>query len=206
MTPIALATEDELSEEIGKRLVAETGNRLRVHQVFRKQGFGYLKSNLQKFREVSSQMPLILLTDLDRAACAPSLLKDWLKGQVLPPHFLFRVAVRETESWLLADREAVAAFLGLAIKLLPEAPDALPDTKVELLKLVRRSKKRDLKQDLLPKSGSTAPIGLGYNTVLGDFIRAQWSGERAAHHSPSLAQARIRIKALADSVCALDRR
>ncbi|TAN52447.1 MAG: hypothetical protein EPN21_03975 [Methylococcaceae bacterium] len=135
MKPIALATEDALSEEIGKRLVAETGSRLQVHQTFRKQGFGYLKSNLQRFREVSRQMPLILLTDLDRATCAPSLIND-----------------------------------------------------------------------LLPKPGSTSPIGLGYNAVLGDFIRTQWNGERAVHHSPSLAQARVRIKALADSVCAQDRR
>lgn len=197
---IMLATEDELSEVVGQRLVSETAGHLQVCQTFRGRGFGYLKSNMQKFLEISRHTPLVLLTDLDRAECAPSLMKDWLGGRERYPHFLFRVAVRETESWLLADREAVADFLGVSIGRLPTAPDTLQDPKAELLKLVRSSKKRGLKSDLLPAAGSTARIGLGYNAVLGAFVRTQWSCERAVCHSPSLAKARYRIKELADSV------
>lgn len=200
MTPIMLATEDELSEVVGQRLVSETAGHLHVCQTFRKRGFGYLKSNMQKFLEISRHTPLVLLTDLDRTECAPSLMKDWLGGRKRYPRFLFRVAVRETESWLLADREAIADFLGVSIGRLPTAPDTLLDPKADLLKLARSSKNRRLKQDLLPAPGSTSKIGLGYNAVLGEFVRTQWSCERAVRHSPSLAKARYRINELADSV------
>lgn len=200
MTPIMLATEDELSEAVGHKLIAESGDYLIVSQTFRRGGFGYLKTNLHKFFAIAQHAPLMLLTDLDQSECAPSLIAAWLKDKVPPRQLFFRVAVRETESWLLADREAVAALLGLAVGRIPRAPDLLPDPKAELLKLANSSKKRQLKRDLLPEIGSTAKIGLGYNAVLCEFVRTQWSGERASHGSPSLARTRKCINELANSL------
>jgi hypothetical protein len=197
MTEVALATEDELSEVVGFRLVEDAGHVLRVSQTFRKNGQGYLKANIGKFREVSQHIPLILLTDLDRVECPPSLIREWGSGHPFPEGFVFRVAVRETESWLLADREAMADFLGVALNRIPVAPDNSMDAKETLLALVRRCKNRSLKKDLLPEPGAPSKVGLGYNAVLGDFVRMRWSVDRAAAQSPSLARARLRIKQLA---------
>jgi len=42
------------------------------------------------------------------------------------PNFLFRVAVREVEAWLLAHREGIARFLGISEHLVPLMPTAFP--------------------------------------------------------------------------------
>jgi hypothetical protein len=110
---------------------------------------------------------------------------------------LFRIAVRETESWVLSDRMAFARFLGVAPAGIPNNPDDLSsDPKVALLKLVRRSSNRELKHDILPPRGSTSPVGLGYNSQLIRFVRSHWKSDRAAKHSPSLSRALIRVQEL----------
>lgn len=200
MTEVALATEDELSEVVGVHLIGESGQSIRVGQKFRKNGQGYLKANLDKFCEIARFAPLILFTDLDRTECPPSLIRSWMGNQQFPDDFLFRVAVRETESWLLADREAIADFLGIAVNRIPVAPDELANPKEELLTLIRRCRNRGLKRDLLPDPGSPSKVGLSYNAVLGDFVRTRWNIGHAADRSPSLARARHRIKQLADSL------
>lgn len=200
MTEIALATEDELSEVVGFRLVGEVGQALRIGLRFRKGGQGYLKANIGKFCEIARYTPVILFTDLDRTECPPTLLRAWVGDQPLPEHFVFRVAVRETESWLLADREALADFLGVALNRVTQSPDELADPKEALLALIRGCRNRGLKRDLLPEAGSSSKIGLGYNAVLGSFVRTNWNVDRAAANSPSLARAKLRIKQLADSL------
>lgn len=202
MTEVALATEDELSEVVGFRLVGETGQALRISQRFRKNGQGYLKTNIGKFCEIARFTPVILFTDLDRIKCPPSLIQAWVGNQPFPDHLVFRVAVRETESWLLADREALADFLGIALNRVSQSPDELADPKEELLTLARRCRNRGLKRDLLPETGSPSKVGLGYNAVLCNFVRTHWDIDRAAAQSPSLARARYRIKQLTDSLVA----
>ena len=135
----------------------------------------------------------MLITDLDRWTCPPGLLADWLPAGP-SPRLLFRVAVRETESWLLSDREAFAAFLGISVAKVPERPEDLNDPKVALLQLVRKSKRRDLKQDLMPASRISFPVGLGYNDRLVHFVNEYWDCHRAAQVSQSLARA---VKSLA---------
>ena len=200
MTEIALATEDELSEVVGFRLIGETGQALRISQRFRKNGQGYLKTNIGKFCEIARFTPVILFTDLDRIECPPALVQTWVGNQPLPEYFVFRVAVRETESWLLADREALADFLGIALSRVSRSPDELADPKEALLALIRRCRNRGLKRDLLPETGSPSKVGLGYNAVLGNFVQTNWNIDRAAANSPSLARARHRIKQWADSL------
>ena len=121
MTSITLATEDELSEEVCLRLAQEVG--LTVHQRLRRGGSGYLRSRVMNFRQMAEHIPVLMLTDLDQSLCAPTLISDWLGLQQRPPGFLFRVAVREVESWLLADHAAMSDFLGLNMGALPNEPD-----------------------------------------------------------------------------------
>jgi len=167
MTSIALATEDELSEEVCLRLAQEVG--LTVHQRLRRGGSGYLKSRVLNFLQMAEHIPILMLTDLDQSPCAQTLISDWLGPRQQPPGFLFRVAVREVESWLLADHAAMSDFLGLNIGALPKEPDQLNDPKQALLALAQRAR-REVRDDLVVRRGAIASQGLGYNARLCNLV------------------------------------
>ena len=165
MSWLTLATEDELSEKVGLRLAGEVG--LEVGTCLRRNGFGYLKSRISNFCQMARQHPVLLITDLDQKACASGLMNDWLGELGRPDNLVFRIAVREVESWLLADHEAMRILLGPK-GTLPFAPDNLIDPKQALLTLAMGAS-RDVKEDLLAQRGSIASQGIGYNARLGDF-------------------------------------
>lgn len=186
---VVLATEDELSEAVGLRLLSE-------HQVFiqstpmtlRKGGFGYLRSRIDSWKQIAQHQVVVLLTDLDRATCPVRLLEDWLgKDFSRPENFIFRIAEREIESWLLADHEAFGKLMGNKAKL-PNNPDSLPDPKQFLLKQAQKAP-RAIRTDLVAEVGSTAKQGLAYNTRLVHWVNTQWCPRRAAVRSPSLLRA-----------------
>jgi hypothetical protein len=109
------------------------------------------------------------------------------------------VAVREIESWLLADHEAMRGLLGARAGRLPPDPDELPDPKQTLIELAQRAP-RTVRDELLADQGAFASQGLGYNTLLARMVREAWRPARAAERSFSLAKARIRLKELAARV------
>ncbi|MGK2872392.1 MAG: hypothetical protein ACSLFL_09070 [Alphaproteobacteria bacterium] len=196
MTEIYLATEDELSEAVAERLVMDSNKKLRVAVRMGKRGNGYLKRKLPELMRVANSFPVLMLTDLDRIECPPALIAEWSSGRPLPREMLFRVAVREVEAWLLADREAFAAFVGAPPNKIPLNPDSLDDPKQTLLGFVRRYGRREIKADILPKSGSRCTVGLGYNQRLSRFVTELWEPERAATCSDSLARAFERLRNL----------
>lgn len=193
MRAIALATEDELSEAIGLRLIAESPfHELSVLKL-RKNGFGYLKSRMDNWRQLAEQRTVLVLTDLDRLSCPVVLRKDWLGTQPVPDRLLLRIAVREIESWVLADHDAMRKLIGDRGKL-PPAPDELSDPKAFLLNMVRKYAPRDVKQDLLAERGAMASQGVGYNYRLVAWVKSDWSPDRAAVRSPSLLRARQALR------------
>jgi len=191
---ITLATEDELSEAIGLRLIAEVG----VHEIhpIRKNGNGYLRSKMQNWRQLASNNVdriVLVLTDLDQKECPVALLEDWgARATPLPENLLLRIAVREAEAWVLADHEGMRKLIGSKAMLPPE-PDTLPDPKQHLLGLAR-SAPRDVRQGLLPAKNVRASKGLAYNRILVDWIGRVWNPQRAAKRSPSLQRARDALK------------
>jgi hypothetical protein len=193
---IALATEDELSEQVGLHLAHEAG--FEVGECLRRGGNGYLRSRVANFCQMSQTLPVLLITDLDQARCASTLVKEWLGKKQKPASFMFRVAVREVESWLLADHDAMRALLGRKATKLPTAPDDLQDPKEALLRLALNAP-RDVRDDLVVKQGSIASQGIGYNARLCGLVRDSWQAARAANRSPSLQRARIRLREFADS-------
>jgi hypothetical protein len=102
---------------------------------------------------------------------------------------LFRVAIREVEAWLLAHREAFAKFLGIAIELIPNDVDAIPNPKQFLINLARKSRKRSLRDAIVPAPNSTATIGKYYNPQLIQFVQQSWQIDSAQKNSPSLQRA-----------------
>ena len=196
MTELYLATEDELGEAVADRLVLEANQELCVAVRMGCKGNSYLRKKLPELIRTAQAIPVLLLTDLDRLECPPMLIANWHGRQDLPKGMLFRVAVRETEAWLLADRKGFAHFAGVPLNRVPQSPESLDDPKRTLLELVRRHGRRDIKVELLPERGSKAKVGLGYNQILSQFVRESWSPTKAAENADSLARTCRRLHEL----------
>jgi hypothetical protein len=197
MRNLALATEDELSEVVGLKLVDAAGADVAVSLTIRRNGFGYLKSKMRNFCELARTMPVLLLTDLDTALCPSAMIGEWSRKDAVPSGLLFRVAVRQVESWLLADREGMANLMDVSVRQLPSNPDSLPDAKRFLLQLANKAP-RKVRDELLASRGAMARQGMGYNALLSDFVRLRWNPIKAATRSDSLSRARSRLSLLAD--------
>jgi hypothetical protein len=196
MTGIYIATEDALSEAVADRLVAEANQGLCVAVRLGRRGNSYLRKKLPELVRTAKAIPVLLLTGLDRVDCPPTLLANWRDEQIMPSGMLFRVAVREIEAWLLADREGFAEFCWAPLDKLPERPELLADPKKTLLALIRRYGKREIKAGILPERGSTAKIGFMYNQILAGFVSDSWSVVRAARNADSLGRTCRRLDEL----------
>jgi hypothetical protein len=203
--PIMLAVEDALSEAMAREILFQSSRSFSIGACYRRGGYGYLKNKISGFNQAAKGVPFFVLADLDQYACPPDMIADWMNcppDQVAQwmktnkhPNLIFRVAVREVESWVMADREAFALFLGIRRELMPEDTDQLPDAKQFLMGLVRKSRKRDLRTSILPSPRSTAKQGPDYNGPLIGFVQKHWKANQAARHSPSLKRA---IRAIAE--------
>ena len=189
---IVVAVEDELSGVVMRRLIAASGRNFAIDRLINTRGNGQLKSGMKKFKSASHALPHVILTDLDNYTCPLALLKNW-KAVHLPPRLLFRIAVREVESWLLADREGIAEFLHVAVAKVPRNPETEADPKRSLINLARRSRKRRLAEELVPSIGSSATIGPLYNARLSEFVNSAWDIDRAKVLADSLSRTISRL-------------
>jgi hypothetical protein len=202
MRPVYTATEDLLSAAVIERLIGEAGGDLQITVAMSGQGFGGLRRKLPELIRVAHSLPVVLLTDLDRGECAPSLIESWLGRQAVPPVLLFRVAVREVEAWLLADNERFAEFARLPRNKLAEAPEEFDDPKQTLLNLVWKHSPAKIKHDIVVYRRGGPRQGLSYNDRLIEFARTAWRPAEAATRSDSLKRAIQRIQELADAEAA----
>ena len=155
-------------------------------------GKGKIKKRIGAYHNAAQYSHYFIIADLDNSYdCARSLIKDWLPKQSAR-NFLFRVAVHEIESWLLADRENFAAFFSINQQLIPLNPDNEMDPKNTIISLAKRSKKRDIREAIVPID-NFAKTGPGYNIQLQSYIQKVWNIESACKNSQSLSGA---IKAL----------
>jgi hypothetical protein len=189
---INAAVEGDIDEAIFRRLVLETGAVPgRVHG---KNGKSKIENQIQGYNHAAQFDRWLVLIDLDRDECPASLRALWLPK---PAGLMcFRIAVRAVESWLLADREAVAGFLGIALSKVPHKPDAEIDPKRTLIDLARSSHS-EIRRDLVPHPESGRTVGPGYSSRMKDYITNHWRPEVAAKSSDSLRRSRLRIGELA---------
>ena len=126
--------------------------------------------------------------DLDREAdCAPPLCEAWLPAPA--PHLCFRVAVRAIEAWLMADAETLVSFLGVARSRVPRDPENVAHPKQAMVELARRSRRRAIREDMVPREGSGRQVGPAYSSRLMEYAGSRWRPEVAAQHSASLQRA-----------------
>jgi hypothetical protein len=187
-----------LSQTVATKLLGQHGLFVSVPLVCH--GNVNLKRKAPSLNRSAKGTPVLLVTDLDDLrVCPASLIQDWL-GAPRSPNLLFRVAVAEIESWLLADSVGLSRYLDIGEGLIPKQPDNVQNPKLELINLARRTRVRDLREDLVPEVGSTARVGRAYNAAMVRFVTHQWSAERAAPASPSLLRAIARIAEYASKV------
>jgi hypothetical protein len=180
--PINLLVEGLPDEEVAKKLLDHL--QLPCGRVFGRQGKSYILKTLPNYNNAAMHFPWLVITDLDNDACAPDFIRPILTRPA--PHMRFRIAVREIEAWLLADAEAIAGFLGLRVQRIPLDVERLPDPKLSLINLARRSNRKTLRHDMVPREGSHVPVGPGYVTHINNFVRNYWRPDVAAERSDSL--------------------
>lgn len=186
--PINLAVEDPLSETVARRIIEQDPQqRFAIGYCYCKGGYGYLKRTIPGFNNAAKGTPFLVLSDLE-AACPPIQINNWLSAPI-HHNLLFRIAVREVESWVLADRTGFASFLGISKNLIPRNTDEIEHPKEYLIGLAKGSRKRILREAIVPKPNSTATIGPDYNAVLSSFVNNSWNITEALENSESLRRA-----------------
>ena len=191
---INAAVEGSVDEAVVRRLVQIAG--MKLGAVYGKNGKSDLIKKLQGYNNAAQYSSWFILVDLDLdGECVPPLLPNWLPAPA--PRMCFRVAVREVEAWMLADREHLSRFLRISQALIPKDPEGLQDPKQVLVNLAHRSRSKDIRADMAPRSGSGRSIGPAYSSRLIEFVTTQWRPEIAAHRCDSLRRAIDCLKRLA---------
>ena len=182
---IGAAVEGVTDQAVAARLIEHAGGRMRG--AYGMKGKDHLCKKIAGYNAAAQYAPWLVLVDLDRDKCPPALRAAWLPKPA--PWLCFRVAVHEVEAWLLADCEALAGYLGVPVKHMPTHPERLPDPKGGLVALARRSRRKDIRADMVPRAGSGRPTGPGYAGRIIDYATTAWRPDIAAHSAESLRRA-----------------
>jgi hypothetical protein len=184
-----LVCEDELSEVVMQKISKKIWADVELTYItIGKRGKGYIKNRINQFNNPNNPLPFFILTDLDANTCAPQLISKWLKGPCRL-NLLFRIAVREVGSWLLADTKGISKYLNLDhnyIKKEVNIADNLSHPKEKLIVLVERSKKREIKKDIVRIKENRYKQGPAYNSRLIEYVEEFWDIEKATCKSDSL--------------------
>lgn len=189
------AVEDVLSEAVLRRLLAVVREDLAPGvAVMGRRGRSFLEQKGRELNRTARSVPVIILADLDRAEpCPADLIKEMLASPPAP-NLLFRIAVMEIESWIMADRREFSAFLGVPIHRIPLDTDTVSQPKEFIVGLARKSRRKAIRDDLAPRPGSTAVVGPAFNAQLSAFVSDRWNVKRATESSPSLRRTVERLR------------
>lgn len=109
---ISGAVEGMVDEAVLRRLIKEMG--ATAGPIYGKNGKSFLLQKVDAYNQAARFAPWVILIDLDHDEdCAPPFRRSCLPDPA--PYMSFRVAVREIEAWLLADRESLAKFLSVGV-------------------------------------------------------------------------------------------
>jgi hypothetical protein len=190
---ITVAVEGTVDEAVARVLITAAG--AYVGPVYGREGKGKLHRRVQAYNETAKYFPWLVLLDLDTDAdCPPPLIARLLPRAA--PAMAFRIVVRAIEAWLLADREAIAQFLAVPVRTVPADPESLDNPKQALVQLAKSSKRRDIREDVVPREGSGREVGPGYTARATEFASAHWRPEAAAERSPSLRRCIMAVQRL----------
>lgn len=192
---VTIAVEGFLDEVVARKVVHTVG--ALPGRTYGQSGKAHLASRVNGYNQAAAFAPWFVVIDLDRDECAPRLRTALLPAQA--QRMCFRVAVTEVESWLLADREEIARFLGVARNQVPQSPDALPDPKESLVAIARGSRSRATREDIVPRAASGRSVGPAYVSRMAEFVTKAWRPEVAATRSESLGGCLSSLRDLVDA-------
>ena len=181
---ISAAVEGDIDEAVLQRLVVHVGGT--VASVYGRKGKAHLRAKILGYNNTAKFSKWCVLADLDTDfKCAPNLVEEWL---AVPAQFMcFRVAVHAIESWLLADAETIAAFLGVArSKLSFTDSDAFVDPKRAMVDFAGYSRRREIREDIVPRLGSGRRVGPAYTSRMIEYSKTVWRPDKAVSRSESL--------------------
>ncbi len=191
MAIINYLVEGEIDEIIAHQIIFRLGHEIGVG--YGKRGVGYIQKKIQNFNETAQSILYLVLVDFmdTKLECPAQVISNWLpnKNELM----FFRVVVREIESWVLADRESLAAFLNVNIELIPAKPENEPDPKRKLVNIARKSQSKKIRDALVPDQNSTAQVGKLYTSEIKRFVSNFWNIDTARKNSPSLNKCLLRL-------------
>jgi len=183
---VSAAVEGLVDEAVVRKLIVHAGGV--PGPVYGGNGKPALREKIAGYNNAAQRAPWLVLVDLDRDEdCAPPLRAAWVPN--LAPRLCFRVAVRAVEAWLMADREALARFLKVAQTSVPHDPENLDDPKRALVDLARQSRRREIREVMVPRAGSGRAIGPLYTSHIVAYVENRWRLDVAAMRAESLRRA-----------------
>jgi hypothetical protein len=187
------AVEGDLDEAVLRRSALHLG--MELGNVYGRQGKSNLESSVGGYNKAAEHWPWTVLVDLDEShACPGELRSDWLPEEA--PFMCLRVAVRQVESWLLADIGNTASLLGVKRSFFPADPDGEQDAKRTLVELAAKSSRENIREALLPPPGAKRKVGPLYNATLRAFVADRWNPDEAASRSESFCRCLGALEAL----------
>lgn len=186
---ITLITEDDLSVQVAGKIMSAYSPACTINRILRwnKQK---IAGRISGINQSAHGMPFFVLTDQDTQDNCPASAVATL-NQSIHPNLLYRFAVMEVESWLLADRSGICNFLGVPYNKVPDNPETISQPKETLIELTRKFG-RYHKDAIVNKFDDTQP-GPDYNGTLGRFVVEKWNVEDAARSSQSLQRTLRRV-------------
>jgi hypothetical protein len=183
MTLVNVVVEGIIDEYVAKRLLNHVD--LEVGTVYGRKGKTYLLQHLHNYNQAAHFTPWFVVVDLDQdAECPPQAVDQWLANPA--KGMRFRVAVQAIEAWLMADRENMARFLGVAVSKLQHNINLDPNPKQTLINIARTSRIRNIREDLVPRQLSGARVGPLYVSRLTQFVEESWRPDLAENECDSL--------------------
>lgn len=194
---IHLIAEGQLELPVGRKLIEHCGHS--IGREYLLQGCGNIKSKAYKYASLAvGGDGVLVLTDFmdSRCDCVPQALVEYRAETIGRHSFLYRFAMPELESWLLADVAGLSDFLRVARSKIPDKPEEVPDPKRTLVNLARSSKKRAVREDIVPPEGNSGVVGRLYVPRLTEFVEKFWDIDAAIQHASSLARCVRRLREL----------
>ena len=185
-TIISAAVEGDVDEAVVRSLVAHVDGQ--IGDVYGKNGKPALRQRIDDYNNAARYAPWVVLVDLDNDAdCAPSIREEWVP--VPAPNLCFRIAVREVEAWLMADVQTLARYLSVGLSRISADPETLERPKDAMVDLARRSRRNDIRKDMVPRQKSGRRVGPAYASRLIEYVRDHRQPDVAAERSESLQRA-----------------
>jgi hypothetical protein len=195
MSGVRVVVEGATDRPVAQALLKASGLALDGEPIVTN-GKTVLDQRIGNYNQAARRQPWLVLRDADRDGddCPVILRRGLLAPSAESDGMCFRLAVRSVEAWLMADVKAFAGYFRVPLSKVPTEPESSNDAKGRLVDVCRSSKRRDVREGLVPRAGTRSKVGPEYAAFLIEFASDHWRPEAAAERAPSLAGALAAIE------------